>query len=60
MVKKGLAPAPLTDKKIKEILESQIKSGLIDFEIRASLNSVEKRTDLYNLLIKEGKVQKGA
>ena len=59
LVKKGLAPAPLTDRKIKETLESQLKSGLIDFEIRASLNSVQKRTDLYNLLIKEGKVQKG-
>ena len=59
LVNKGLAPAPLTDKKIKEILESQIKSGLIDFEIRASLNSIEKRTDLYNLLIKEGKAPKG-
>ena len=59
LVNKNIAPAPISNDKIKEILSSQLEQGFIDLEEIKTLNSLNGRLKVFNELVREGIVEKG-
>ena len=59
LVNKNIAPAPISNDKIKEILSSQLEQGFIDLKKIKTLNSLNGRLKVFNELVREGIVEKG-